>query len=93
MAPHIALHEIGAPFESRPISFKQRQTRAPEFNPEGKVPTLLIDGRALTEVVQRTVIPAKAGIHKASQGSWAGMDPGFRRGDGSEPIRLFLGGP
>jgi glutathione S-transferase len=53
MAPHIALHEIGAPFESRPISFKQQQTRTPEFlaiNPEGKVPTLLIDGRTLTEV-------------------------------------------
>jgi glutathione S-transferase len=53
MAPHIALHEIGAPFESRPISFKQGQTQTPEFlaiNPEGKVPTLLIDGRVLTEV-------------------------------------------
>ena len=53
MAPHIALHEIGVPFESRPISFRQKQTRDPAFlaiNPEGKVPTLLIDGRPLTEV-------------------------------------------
>jgi glutathione S-transferase len=53
MAPHIALHEIGAPFESRPVSFANNQQRAPEFlalNPEGKVPTLLIDGRPLTEV-------------------------------------------
>ncbi len=53
MAPHIALHEIGAPFESRPISFKRRENREPAFlaiNPEGKVPTLLIDGRVLTEV-------------------------------------------
>jgi len=53
MAPHIALHEIGTPFESRPVSFKRQETRAPAFlaiNPEGKVPTLLIDGRALTEV-------------------------------------------
>ena len=53
MAPHIALHEIGVPFDSRPVSFKRRETRAPAFlaiNPEGKVPTLLIDGRALTEV-------------------------------------------
>ena len=53
MAPHIALHEIGAPFETRAISFKQKQTRDPAFlavNPEGKVPTLLIDGRPLTEV-------------------------------------------
>ena len=53
MAPHIALHEIGAPFESRPLSFARKETRAPAYlaiNPEGKVPTLQIDGRTLTEV-------------------------------------------
>jgi glutathione S-transferase len=53
MAVHIALHEIGVPFEARPISFVKREQRAPEYlalNPEGKVPTLLIDGRPLTEV-------------------------------------------
>jgi glutathione S-transferase len=54
MAPHIALHEVGAPFESRPLSFAKKEHRAPEYlalNAEGKVPTLLIDGRPLTEVV------------------------------------------
>jgi glutathione S-transferase len=53
MAPHIALHEIGAPFESRHISLADKENRAPDYlaiNPEGKVPTLLIDGRPLTEV-------------------------------------------
>jgi glutathione S-transferase len=53
MAPHIALNEIGVPFESRPISFAKKETRAPAYlavNPEGKVPALLIDGRLLTEV-------------------------------------------
>jgi glutathione S-transferase len=53
MAPHIALHEIGAPFEARPVSFARHETRQAAFlavNPEGKVPTLLVDGRALTEV-------------------------------------------
>ena len=53
MAPHIALHEVGAPFESRPISFHARDNRDPAYlalNPEGKVPTLLVDGRPLTEV-------------------------------------------
>src|SRR6185295_19226393 len=53
MAVHIALHEVGAPFEARPISFAKKDQRLPEFlaiNPEGKVPTLLIDGRPLTEV-------------------------------------------
>lgn len=53
MAVHIALHEIGVPFESHPLSFARKETRSPAFlavNPEGKVPTLLIDGRRLTEV-------------------------------------------
>jgi glutathione S-transferase len=53
MAPHIALHEIGVPFEGRPLSFGKKENRDPAFlaiNPEGKVPTLLIDGRPLTEV-------------------------------------------
>jgi glutathione S-transferase len=53
MAPHIALHEIGAPFESRPLSFHRKESHEPTYlaiNPEGKVPTLVIDGRPLTEV-------------------------------------------
>jgi glutathione S-transferase len=53
MAAHIALHEVGATFESRPLSFHRKENRTPEYlaiNPEGKVPTLVIDGRALTEV-------------------------------------------
>jgi glutathione S-transferase len=53
MAVHIALHEIGAPFESRFISLASKENRTPAYlaiNPEGKVPTLLIDGRPLTEV-------------------------------------------
>jgi glutathione S-transferase len=53
MATHIALHEIGAPFEGKPISLEKKENREPAFlaiNPEGKVPTLLIDGRLLTEV-------------------------------------------
>ena len=53
MAPHIALHEIGVPFAAKPLSFAKGELKAPEFlalNPEGKVPTLLIDGRPLTEV-------------------------------------------
>ena len=52
-AVHIALHEIGTAFEARPMSFKSNDMRSPDFlkiNPEGRVPTLLIDGRPLTEV-------------------------------------------
>lgn len=53
MAPHIALHEIGTPFESRPISLARKENRAPAYlalNPEGKVPMLLIGETPLTEV-------------------------------------------
>jgi glutathione S-transferase len=53
MAVHIALHEIGVPFEGKPMSFRKQDLRAPEYlklNPEGKVPTLMVDGRPLTEV-------------------------------------------
>lgn len=53
MAVHIALHEIGVAFEGKPMSFKQNDIRRADFlalNPEGKVPTLLVDGRPLTEV-------------------------------------------
>jgi glutathione S-transferase len=53
MAPHITLHEIGIKFETRWISFEKQEQHAPDYlalNPEGKVPTLLVNGRALTEV-------------------------------------------
>jgi len=48
MAPHIALHEIGAPFEGHAMT--QGEHRGPAYralNPEGKVPTLAIDGRPM----------------------------------------------
>jgi glutathione S-transferase len=53
MAVHIGLHETGAPFEARPMSFATKDMQTPAFraiNPNGKVPTLLVDGRVLTEV-------------------------------------------
>jgi glutathione S-transferase len=62
MATHIALHEIGVDFERRPISFAKREQFAPEYlalNPEGKVPTLIVDGRPLTEVAATLYYLAK----------------------------------
>jgi glutathione S-transferase len=62
MAPHIALHEVGVPFESRPLSFARRENRTPAYlalNAEGKVPTLLIEGRPLTEVAAILLYLAK----------------------------------
>ena len=42
MAPHIALFEVGAPFEGRPLSFQRNENKTPEYlaiNPLGQVPT------------------------------------------------------
>ena len=53
MAVHIALQEIGVPFEGKPMSFKKNDLRSAEYlalNPEGKVPMLVVDGQPLTEV-------------------------------------------
>jgi glutathione S-transferase len=53
MAAHIGLHEVGAQFEGRAIALSQKEQQTEGFlalNPQGTVPLLLIDGRALTEV-------------------------------------------
>jgi glutathione S-transferase len=62
MATHIALHEIGVPFDAKLVSLAQGAQHSPEYraiNPEGKVPTLLIDGRPLTEVAATLYYLAK----------------------------------
>ena len=53
MATHIALHEVGAQFEAKYVALQAKENRVPDYlalNPEGKVPTLVIDGQVLTEV-------------------------------------------
>ena len=63
MATHIALHEIGVAFISKPLSFSNKEQRTPEFlaiNPEGKVPTLVIETRVLTEVAGTLYYLARA---------------------------------
>jgi glutathione S-transferase len=53
MAVHIALYEIGMPFDARALSFAKKEQLMPDFlalNPEGKVPTLIVEGKPLTEV-------------------------------------------
>ncbi len=82
MAPHIALREVGVPFEARALSFARRENRDPAYlaiNPEGKVPTLLVDGRPLTEV---------AGIlfHLARRFPQAGLLPGNDIGAEAEVV-------
>jgi glutathione S-transferase len=71
MAAHIAVHEVGVPFESRPLSLTKGEQHSPAYralNPEGKVPTLVIDGRPLTEV-------AAILYHLAKQFPTAGLLP------------------
>ena len=44
---------MGAQFKAVPLSFNRKEMHEPAYlaiNPEGKVPTLVIDGRPLTEV-------------------------------------------
>jgi len=62
MATHIALHEVGAEFEPRLLSFDNKEQQRPDYlalNPEGKVPALVIDGRVLTEVAATLYFLAK----------------------------------
>jgi len=99
MAPHIALHEIGARFEARPLSFARKENRTPTYlalNPEGKLPTLLVDGRPLTEVAgilfylarrfpEAGLLPAGDPEAEANAVSWmsfiaATVHPARRRG-------------
>jgi glutathione S-transferase len=53
IAPHIALEEVGVPFEPRRIDLAKGEQSSPEFlalSPLGRVPTLIIEGEAVTEV-------------------------------------------
>jgi glutathione S-transferase len=53
MAVHIALYEIGMPFDARALSFAKKDQLRPDYlvlNPEGKVPVLIVDGKPLSEV-------------------------------------------
>jgi len=54
LAPYVTLTEAGADFEVRPLNFRKRQNFTPEYlkiNPKHKVPTLVVDGKILTENV------------------------------------------
>ena len=75
MAPHIALHEVGATFDPVPLALVNGENRTPHYlalNPEGKVPTLLIDGRPLTEVAGILFYLAK---RYPEAGLWPEGDP------------------
>src|SRR5205814_8110971 len=54
LASHIALEESGLPYETERLNLQQGDQRKPEYlklNPRGRVPTLVVDGKVLTENV------------------------------------------
>ncbi len=70
LASHIALEESGLPYETVRINTAEGQQRSPEYlaiNPRGRVPTLVVDGKAITENVG--ILTFIAGGHPKS-GLW-----------------------
>jgi glutathione S-transferase len=54
LAIHAALEHSGAAYEPVRVDLRQKQQLAPDYlrlNPQGRVPTLVVGGRALTEAV------------------------------------------
>jgi glutathione S-transferase len=52
MASHIALEETGQPYEAQETSLATEAHKKPEYlaiNPRGKVPTLVVDDKVITE--------------------------------------------
>lgn len=52
LASHIALEEVAAPYTAIETSIAKGRNRSPEYlaiNPNGTVPSLLLDGRLITE--------------------------------------------
>jgi glutathione S-transferase len=52
LASHIALEESGIPYETERLILMNGDQRKPEYlklNPRGRVPTLVVDGKVLTE--------------------------------------------
>ncbi len=54
LASHIAIEEVGVAYETQRLDLAAGDQRKPEYlalNPRGRVPTLVVDGRILTENV------------------------------------------
>ena len=53
LAPHVALEELGLEFELRQVLLAEKENVSEDYlkiNPRGRVPTLIADGTAITEV-------------------------------------------
>ncbi|MDQ2702804.1 MAG: glutathione S-transferase family protein [Pseudomonadota bacterium] len=68
---HWLLIELGIPYELRALDFASRQQKSPEYlalNPSGVVPTLVLEGRPMTEA-------AAIALHLAERHPQAGLLP------------------
>lgn len=68
---HWLLIELEVPHELRQLDFQRREQKSPEYlelNPQGRVPTLVIDGQVLTEA-------AAIVLHLADAHPQAGLAP------------------
>ena len=66
LVPLISLYESGADFEVKSVNMRKQEQLSPEYlklNPKHKVPTLLIDGRPLTENVAMALWMTRAFPH------------------------------
>jgi glutathione S-transferase len=62
MPVHLALLEIGVPYELRRLDLDQREHKDPEYlkmNPNGLVPTLIVDGKPLYETAALLMLLAE----------------------------------
>ncbi len=70
LASHIALEEVGLPYETQKMNLAEGDQRKPEYlrlNPRGRVPTLVVDGNVMTENVG--ILTYLGGGH-ADSGIW-----------------------
>ena len=54
LASHVALEEVGIPYETQKLNLMEGDQRKPDYlrlNPRGRVPTLVVDDQVLTENV------------------------------------------
>ena len=81
---HIALEELGLSFSARALDLRAGQHKTQEYlaiNPSGKVPTLVVDGTPLTEVLAivrwldaarpGVLLPARGGDALVSARDWS----------------------
>ena len=77
MVVHLALLEIGVPYRLELVDVSASRERDPaslKLNPQGTVPTLVVDGRALTE----SAAQLRDALRRKIEGVWDRIDARLR---------------